>query len=78
MKMTLHTTPPTTQTQCQQYLSCYSPDLDETLNVDHWEHKNDINKNNNTTATITTTTTATTLTTTLTTITSTTSHLLKT
>ena len=23
MKMTLHTTPPTTETQCLQYLSCY-------------------------------------------------------
>ena len=41
MKMTLHThptPPPTTQTQCQQYLSCYLPDFDETLNVGSWEH----------------------------------------
>ena len=33
-----HPTHPTTQTQCQQYLSCYWPDLDESLNVDSWEH----------------------------------------
>ena len=39
MKMTLHPHPPlTTQTQCQQYLSCYQPDFDETLSVDSWEH----------------------------------------
>ena len=38
--MTLHTTtpPPTTETQCVQYLSCYWPDFDETLNVGSWEH----------------------------------------
>ena len=30
--------PPPTQTQCQQYLSCYWPDLDETLKVGSWEH----------------------------------------
>ena len=35
LKMTLHTTPPPhpTQTQCQQYLSCYLSDFDETLKV---------------------------------------------
>ena len=42
MKMTLHTTlpapPPPTETQCQQYLSCYWPDFDETLNEGSWEH----------------------------------------
>ena len=40
--MTVHTTPPhptpPTQTQCQQYLSCYWPDFDETLKVGSWEH----------------------------------------
>ena len=25
------------QTQCQQYLSCYWPDIDQTLKVDSWE-----------------------------------------
>ena len=29
---------PTTKTQCQQYLSYYRPDFDETLKVDSWEH----------------------------------------
>ena len=29
---------PLTETQCQQYLSCYWPDFDETSNVDSWEH----------------------------------------
>ena len=39
MKMTLiHHHPPTTQTQYQQYLSCYWPDFDETLKVASWEH----------------------------------------
>ena len=43
LKMTLHTTrppphPTTTQTQCQQYLSCYLHDFDETLNVGSCEH----------------------------------------
>ena len=41
MKMTLQTTPPnppTAQTQCQQYLSRYWPDFDETLKVGSWEH----------------------------------------
>jgi len=34
-----HPTPhPTTQTLCLQYLSCYWPDFDETLNVGSWEH----------------------------------------
>ena len=31
-------TPPTTETQCQQYLSCYWPDFDETLKVGSCEH----------------------------------------
>ena len=35
--MTLHHDPPT-QTQSQQYLSCYWPDFDETLKVGSWEH----------------------------------------
>ena len=35
--MTLQTTPPT-QTQCQQYLSCFWPHFNETLNVGYWEH----------------------------------------
>ena len=30
--------PPPTQTQCQQYLSCYQPDFDETLKVRSREH----------------------------------------
>ena len=39
MKMTLiQPPPPTTQAQCQQYLSCYYPDIDETLKIDSWEH----------------------------------------
>ena len=29
---------PPTQTQSQQYLSCYWPDFDETLKVGSWEH----------------------------------------
>ena len=29
---------PTTETQCQQYLSCFWPNFDETLNVDSWKH----------------------------------------
>ena len=42
-KMTLQTpptypTPPTTQTQHQQYISCYWPDFDETLKVGSCEH----------------------------------------
>ena len=38
MKMTLYTTPPPhpTETQWQQYLSCYQSDFDETLGS--WEH----------------------------------------
>ena len=32
------TPPPTTQTLRQQYLSCYWPDLDQTLNKGSWEH----------------------------------------
>ena len=44
MKMTLHTTPhPTTETQCWQYLSCYLPDFDDTLNVGSWEHQQQLN-----------------------------------
>ena len=35
-KIGLHTT--TTQTLRQQYLSCYWPDYDQTLNVGPWEH----------------------------------------
>ena len=38
MKMTLIHHHPPTQTQCQQYLSCYWPDFDETLNIGSWEH----------------------------------------
>ena len=41
VKMTLHHPPPptvTTQTQSQQYFSCYWPDLDQTLKVGSWEH----------------------------------------
>ena len=45
MKMSLHIHPPlpihhppTTQTQCQQYLSCYLADFDEILTVGSWEH----------------------------------------
>ena len=30
--------PPPTETQCQQYLSCYWPDFDETLKVGSCEH----------------------------------------
>ena len=30
--------PTTTETQCQQYLSCYWLDFDETLKVGSWEH----------------------------------------
>ena len=37
MKISLQTPPPTTRTQCQQYLSCYLSDFDETLNVGSWE-----------------------------------------
>ena len=39
LDMTLHTTPPhPTETQCQQYLSCYWPNFDETSYVGSWEH----------------------------------------
>ena len=39
LKMTLQPSPPpTTQTQSQQYLSCYWPDFDETLKVGSCEH----------------------------------------
>ena len=42
-KIGLHTTThypplPTTQTLRQQYLNCYWPDLDQTLNNGSWEH----------------------------------------
>ena len=41
-KIGLHTTchppPTTTQTLRQQYLSCYWPDLDQTLNKGSWKH----------------------------------------
>ena len=44
-KIGLHTTthhnhhhPPNTQTLRQQYLSCYWPDSDQTLNKGSWEH----------------------------------------
>ena len=47
--MTLQTTttdhhrhPTTTETQCCQYLSCYWPDFDETLNLGSWEHLEEI------------------------------------
>ena len=33
-----HPPPPITQTLRQQYLSCYWPDLDQTLNKGSWEH----------------------------------------
>ena len=33
-----HHLPPPTHTQCQQYLSCYWPDFDETLKGGSWEH----------------------------------------
>ena len=36
MKMTLQ--PPPTQTQSQQYFSCYRPNFNETLKVGSWEH----------------------------------------
>ena len=36
--MTLQTPPHPTETQCQQYLSYYSPDVDETLKVGSCEH----------------------------------------
>ena len=38
--MTVQTKPPPhlTETQCQQYLSCYRLDFDQTLKVDSWDH----------------------------------------
>ena len=36
-KMTLHHHPPP-QTQCRKYISCYWPDIDETLKAASWEH----------------------------------------
>ena len=39
MKIALQTPPhPTTETQYQQYLSCYCPDFDKTLKVGSYEH----------------------------------------
>ena len=37
-KMTLEHHPPT-QTQCQQYLSCYWPNVNQTLKVGSWDEK---------------------------------------
>ena len=41
MKITLHTTTFNVN-QCQQYLSCYGHDFDETLKVGSWEHQEQI------------------------------------
>ena len=38
MKMTLDYHLHPLGTQCQQYLSCYLPDFDQTLKVGSWEH----------------------------------------
>ena len=41
MKMTVQTPPhppPPTQTQSQQYLSCYWPNFDQILKVGSWSH----------------------------------------
>ena len=37
-----HHPPPPPQTQCQQYLSCYWPDFDQTLKVGSWKHVEEI------------------------------------
>ena len=37
-KMTLHTPPPTTETQYQEYPSCYWLNFDETLKIGSWEY----------------------------------------
>ena len=54
MKMSLHhhptSTHTTTETQFQQYLSCYLPNFEQTLKViSFWDQqqKNNLNKNNN-------------------------------
>ena len=40
MKMSLHHHhPPTTQTQCHQYLSCSCPDVNQTLKVGLWDQQ---------------------------------------
>ena len=41
MEMTLHATPqpPPTQTKCQQYLSCYWANFNQTLNVGFWDQQ---------------------------------------
>ena len=44
MKITLihhhhHHPPPPTQTQCQQYLSCYWPDINQTLKIGSWDEQ---------------------------------------
>ena len=31
--------PPPTQTQCQQYLSCYLPDFNQTLKLGSWDEQ---------------------------------------
>ena len=46
--MTVHTLPtPPTETQCQQYLSCYWPDLNQTLKAGSWDQQQQDNYNNN-------------------------------
>ena len=37
MKMTLHHNHHPPQTQCQQYLSCYWPNFNQTLKVGFWD-----------------------------------------
>ena len=39
MEMTLHHPPTTTQTQCQQYLSCSRPDFNQTFNISFWDQQ---------------------------------------
>ena len=38
-KMTLQTTPPTTQTQCPPYLRCSGPDFNQTLRIGLWDQQ---------------------------------------
>ena len=38
-KMTLIHPPTTTQIQCQQYLSCYWPDFNQTLKLGSWDEQ---------------------------------------
>ena len=38
-KMTLQPPPPPTQTQCQRYLGCYWPNVNQTLNVGSWDEQ---------------------------------------